>query len=307
MENHGKHSQRDESIDAALRRSLRRPVAGASGACVDAEAMAAWAEGTLPPGQAAAVEAHLANCSACQERLAVFARTAPPAGVPESLWQRWHLRWAVPIAAAAAAAAIWVAIPDQGRRLDDAFSTVQPTAVPQQTSAPAAMADQQAAAAKAVPPVEEKREAKSSDTLSNLEARSDAQSKRAESAREREADASGSPAPAAPAAAAPSATAAPQQTRPLADAQAGSLRQRQEAFAPIEAASPDGLLRWRILGGRLERSTTSGKTWEAVTVPQAVDLTAVRATSAMTATVTAADGRQFRTDDQGNTWHLVQP
>ena len=76
MENHGKHSQRDESIDAALRRSLRRPATDASGACVDAEAMAAWAEGTLPPGQAAAVGAHLATCSAPVETLADLVRTA---------------------------------------------------------------------------------------------------------------------------------------------------------------------------------------------------------------------------------------
>ena len=54
--------------------------------------------------------------------------------------------------------------------------------------------------------------------------------------------------------------------------------------------------------GRLERSTNAGKTWEAITFPQPVTITAVRAPSATTAIVTAADGRQFRTDDQGKTW-----
>ena len=35
-------------------------------------------------------------------------------------------------------------------------------------------------------------------------------------------------------------------------------------------------------------------------------VTAVRALSAAIAIATTADGRQFRTDDQGKTWNLVQ-
>jgi len=35
--------------------------------------------------------------------------------------------------------------------------------------------------------------------------------------------------------------------------------------------------------------------------------TGITAPSANTAVVTASDGRQFSTDDQGKTWNLVQP
>ena len=44
--------------------------------------------------------------------MAAFIQTTPPQPVAESLWRRWHLGWVVPLATAATAAAIWVALPD---------------------------------------------------------------------------------------------------------------------------------------------------------------------------------------------------
>jgi photosystem II stability/assembly factor-like uncharacterized protein len=82
--------------------------------------------------------------------------------------------------------------------------------------------------------------------------------------------------------------------------------QRQAPVA--EVVSPDPMVRWRIVPpGRLERSTDAGKSWAAMTLPQPVDLIAVRAPTALSAVATAADGRQFRTDDQGKTWRPVEP
>jgi photosystem II stability/assembly factor-like uncharacterized protein len=67
-------------------------------------------------------------------------------------------------------------------------------------------------------------------------------------------------------------------------------------------------VRWRIVPtNRLERSTNGGKTWDAVTLPPSITPTGITAPSANTAVVTASDGRQFSTDDQGKTWNLVQP
>ena len=109
---------------------------------------------------------------------------------------------------------------------------------------------------------------------------------------------------AAAAAAAPPAAAAPAQeaSRQRAEAQSGLLRQ----VPATEAVSPDPLIRWRILPARrLERSRNGGKTWEPVPFPQPIDLTAVRAPSATSAVVTTADGRQFRTEDDGKTWNPV--
>ena len=303
MEKQNRHSQREASIDRILRSSLRSGQT-ASSACVGPEVIAAWTEGTLPAAEAAAVEAHLSSCASCQEVLAVFARTEPPAAQPESLWQRWHMRWVAPIAVAATAAVIWVAIPDEGRRLDDAFDRVQPTAPREQPAQPNVAALQEKPAEEiSSAPKREKNEAKSSAESSRLEARADQQSANAPAAREREQDAA-SPPVASPAAAVPQ-----QEPRPLADTAAGAVRQSREAFAqPVEVVSPDPKIRWRLLpDGRLERSTDAGKTWEPATLPPNVRATAVRALTATAVVITAADGREFRSDDQGKSWNPVQP
>ena len=80
-------------------------------ACIDAETLAAWADGGLSKSDAAAVETHLADCERCTAMLATFARTIPETPVAESLWTRWHLRWLVPAATAATVAALWVLVP----------------------------------------------------------------------------------------------------------------------------------------------------------------------------------------------------
>lgn len=80
-------------------------------ACIDAETLAAWAEGGLSGTDAAAVDTHLADCERCTAMVATFARTIPEPAVAESLWKRWHLRWLVPVATAATVAALWVLVP----------------------------------------------------------------------------------------------------------------------------------------------------------------------------------------------------
>ena len=81
------------------------------GACIDAETLAAWADGGLPRAEAAVVETHLADCDRCTAMLTTFARTIPDAPVTEPLWKRWHLRWLIPVATAATVAALWVLVP----------------------------------------------------------------------------------------------------------------------------------------------------------------------------------------------------
>ena len=293
-------SQRDESIDKLLRNTFQtdRTAHETSDACVGPEMIAAWAAGTLSAPEAGDVETHLAGCPSCQQVLALLARTEPPAVASGFGWTRWHLRWAVPIAAAATAVAIWVAVPDDPRKaqIEDAFATAAPERAASDQQEPAAANQDRAEL--------EEREAAPPPAAAKLEAPADTQARSRAAASTRESDAVGPSVPAAPEAAA-----APQQTRTLADAPAELMRQRREAFAgPVEVASPDPLVRWRIMPPRtLERTTNGGQTWEAVAIPQAIDLTAVRAPSALTAIVTAVDGRQFRTDDQGKTWNPVQP
>jgi hypothetical protein len=142
-------------------------------------------------------------------------------------------------------------------------------------------------------------------------------------------------------AAAPAAAAAAP-ARPSAPAAEALQKSARLSSVPIEIVSPDPSRRWRIANGAIERSEDGGGSWIAVRtvagesltggtapsgsicwligrsglvmvtadggtfarvpLPERVDLTAVSATGALTATVTTADGRQFRTDDAGRTW-----
>jgi hypothetical protein len=303
---------------------------------VEPEALAAWSEGALPSHEARQVEAHLADCATCQEMLAVFARTEPPPTVSSGMgsvlsgfrsvvsgFGRTNWRWAVPIAAAATVAAIWVAIPEEERT-----AQLNPTAAPTLSEPAARPAD--SVAVDAATPTQEKQSAARPDApASNSLADRTAPEARAKKVEQEKADQfatartfetkerdqdlkAEAAAPAPPAAAAAQTTAraaaAPQpaqeQNRSRAEGEVASLRQA----APAEVVSPDPQVRWRIVPtGRLERSTNAGKTWEAVTFPQPVNVTDVRAPSATTAIVTADDGRQFRTADQGKTWSPGTP
>ena len=277
---------------------------------VEAEVLAAWSEGQLPAREANTVEAHLASCEVCQEVLAVFARSAPPPVVSGFSRTNWHVRWAIPIAAAATIAAIWVAIPADERRAElqhnDAFSVPAsaPAAGQKKSEAPVsapASTDQEKQASPRRDASQSAALADRSEQEKSIDKVEQRPTARALDAKERDqdlkAEAAAARAPAAP-------PAEQEQSRLRVEERAAILRQA----APVEVVSPDPLVRWRIEpSGRLERSTNAGKTWDAVTLPQPVTVTAVRAPSAMTAVVTAADGRQFRTDDQGKTWNLVQP
>jgi hypothetical protein len=287
---------------------------------VEPEVLAAWSEGTLPSSQARQVEAHLADCATCQQLLAVFVQTEPAPGVSagsRSILSRFSWRWAVPLAAAATVAAIWVAIPEQERT-----AQLNPTAAPD-VSAPAAPPPVEAVSADAAPPTAAKQQATrpdaSANSLSDLRAPESRAAnadqfalERAVEPKARDQDLKAEASPTARSAAAAQTAAAPaapppaqEQNRSRAEGEVTSLLRQT---APAEVTSSDPLVRWRILpAGRLERSTNAGKTWETVTLPQPVNVTSVRALSATTAIVTTADGRQFRTDDQGRTWKPVQP
>jgi photosystem II stability/assembly factor-like uncharacterized protein len=131
---------------------------------------------------------------------------------------------------------------------------------------------------------------------------------------------------------------------PAAPAVADSMLQKV-AVAPVVIVSPDASRRWRIMNGAIERSEDGGASWVAtrtlsgqtitggtapagstcwligaggmvmltadgitfteVPLPERVDLTAIIAADARTATVTTADGRRFRTDDSGRTWRQI--
>ncbi len=331
MKNDG---NRDIAIERLLRQS-HEPAAPA-GACLDAETLAAWADGALPGEAAAAASAHAADCSRCLALLSAVVRTAPVA-VAESWWARLGAaRWLVPLTAAATAVAIWVAVPrtptqPQGAATPPGRDEVSAVAPQQPGAAPAGRLPSQedsAREARAAAPVSgELGESKAEPFALAKAERQDAS-----------AEANEAEAPRALARAAPPAAAAPAESDTL-----GARALASDERAGLAAASVGAAVRWRLdAGGLVERSTTGGASWDRIPTgtdaaltalaapsdtvcwavgpdgtvllttnardwqrllfPAPVDLIGIRATDARSALVATADGRAFATEDGGRTW-----
>jgi putative zinc finger protein len=335
-------------------------------ACIDAETLAAWADGSLPRAEAAVVETHLADCERCTAMLATFARTIPDAPVTEPLWKRWHLRWLIPVATAATVAALWVLVPSPESTQMRATGTVArrdaQAAIESQASAPSG------APQLATPSETKEQEArlrvaqsKSADAVAKREAPStapgqlaDARGDRDEKLQQplplnesvtiapaapvpdpaREADraeakstdaqterfspalpsANAAPGAQAPAAQTPAASTAspareaaaarapaPAATQPTfrapAESRAGGALAREQP-AIIEIASPDPMIRWRVVGtGRVEHSTNGGARWQPATLPESATLIAGSSPSASICWLVGRAGAIYVTTD----------
>jgi hypothetical protein len=264
---------------------MKKKMETESAACVDAETLAAWFDGTLSTDEASAVELHVSNCARCQAVMAVFAKTEPamPASVP--LWRRWPVGWLVPLTAAAAAMAlvVWVARPttpppiDRVARTEPQPAQVAPAAPVVPEPQTAAVPQAPATPAPAPPPIPA--------TPAPPQAA---------------AKAAPAPEPAAPVAASPAPRSLPESVTvsgasPAIDVQrnSGALAADSVASAAIEIVSPapaafqanaaraggrgGGLAggavaaapptRWRILpSGSVERSLTGGASWEQIAI-----------------------------------------
>src|SRR5262245_44982781 len=131
---------RDRSIEILLRQRRESDVpSDVSPQCLDAEALAAWMEGTLTGNALADVEEHAASCARCQALLASMARTMPEADT-RAWWQVLSVKWLVPLAAVATAFFVWISV---GQSPKDA---------PKPAPAAAASPEREPATAVAVPP-----------------------------------------------------------------------------------------------------------------------------------------------------------
>ena len=258
---------RDQSVERLLRRVMSDDVTRLQETCVDGETLAAWSEGSLRGAEASAVEHHVADCARCRALMASFVRTTPPEPVAESLWRRWHLAWAVPLATAATAAAIWVALPDNGAAPLTPSEETNTLARDERSASPPSAPAAESVPAPAPPPASasairrQEEKAKLAESTSN-EARqrpdrsasrefTDLQA-RAAAPPVPQAEAS-APAPAAPAAsAAASAPAAAAAERAEADSKKevaansgpAQLASARRAFAPNQIVAADGTTRW---------------------------------------------------------------
>ena len=71
------------------------------------------------------------------------------------------------------------------------------------------------------------------------------------------------------------------------------------------AAAPSASVCWLVGQGGFVLLTTDTNRFTSVSFPEPVDLVGVRAVDGRQATVVAADGREFVTNDAGGTWRLV--
>lgn len=333
----GRSDDRDAAVDHLLRRTLQANGTSASpDMCLDAETLAAWADGVLPPGERAVVELHAAGCARCQALLAAMARTELMAAVPQRWWQRGRtLGWFIPLTAAATAAVLWFVVSPGPRSrpaemaraatpappsLPDARTLDQLTPSPSVSSRLGKLDQEQ----------DKKKEQKLPVRAKDREARDESAPLR----KDRNAAAVSESVPPAARPAAPPAAAA------------DSIRILGfQGIAPIDIVSPDPASRWRVsgAGGVVQHSTdggstwidqstgvaaqltagaspsasvcwlvgrggvvllsVDGRTWQRRPFPEPTDLMAVRAVDAKTATVTTADGRTVSTKDGGVTWN----
>jgi len=284
-------------------------VQGESKRHIDAETLAAWADGGLRPAEAASVEQHLSDCNRCTAMLATFVRTTPVAPAAESLWHRWRLTWLVPVATAATAVALWVAIPRNPTPTasEPLQAARQENAAPAREGAPAsttlseqAKEDKKEAATPPAPSIgglarreefarpqskiarADEAETRSRELAEPLQV-PEAPDKTLE-ADQRTADlqanqraktaAAAPPAPAAAAGAA--ATAAPSERTQQTQQTFAAGRQAAALTANVtEIVSPNPTNRWRIVAGRrIERSTNGGTQWEPVSLSSTATLSA---------------------------------
>ncbi|HSC29820.1 MAG TPA: YCF48-related protein [Vicinamibacterales bacterium] len=386
----------DRNRDAAVERLLREglPVEPTPGACLDAEVLAAWADGELDAVRRQAAEAHASRCARCQATLAAMVRSADGAAGPAEAGAgrrgfRDSLRWLVPLAGGALAASLWLAVrpgsepaapsdtvtlEQPAARQVDAVRPPEPAREAASSLGSDARADERLSRTEATnkaegtsqpTPGERRQQAVGQERDRLVTVTADTQAKAQGAATKLEGMAAKPESTPVGAVAAPRAIippgvpaelppAPPPTPPPSLQARAAGRGERAEA-EPVSAlrfdsaivvviSSVDSSSRWRFAAGRrVEHSTDAGKTWteqtvppdlvllagsspsvsvcwivgrggavllttdattwQSVPIPERVDLTAVNATDARSATVRTADGRTFRTADGGRTWN----
>ena len=338
----GAKAERDRKLELALKHELRTAGLPERDGCVEAETLGAWVDGGLDAAQMAAVELHVATCARCQAIVGATARSAPIAAEAPgilSLWKWWLAPIAAGAAAVTLwmvvpqetmpaptapvpAVANEIDVPTQPQaRANEAKQTA-----PQAANADNSLRDASRERGNAASPAREDRQERNAVL-----------GRKRENA---VADPVAAGAVAVPPPAALPPPAPPSPAAPAAPAEA-IWQKRLGAVVTLEISSPDARRRWRATAGRIERSEDAGASWIAVPaigesitggtapsgstcwliganglvlvssdgmtfarvpIPERVDLTAITATDARTATVTAADGRRFSTTDAGLTW-----
>jgi hypothetical protein len=299
---------RDVAVERFLRTASAGEDAAPTPACLDAESASALVAGTLAADELASVEAHVSSCARCQTLVATLARAE--AAAPAEPRRAFHwLTWAAPVAAAATIV-VWLAAPQVQ---EDAVVEMAPRSAPDLAPAPSAGARAASEETRGAPVAEPP--ASAAPRLSRDEARTDAAA-----ADERAAVGENAPASrfmAEQAVAPVIEIASPDRAAFWRVAAGGVIERSTDTGATWERQVVRGAssvaaglavsstVCWLVGRQGAVLLTTDGRTWRVLPAPAPVDLTAVRATDARTATVAGADGRAFRTSDAGETWTPV--
>jgi hypothetical protein len=296
---------RDGALDQLLRQQARAAAEGdAAGPCLDAETLAAWADGGLKGYGQAMAEAHLAVCARCQATLATLTRLSPSPEAPTP--KRWwaphlNIRWLAPFAAGALAVLVWIAMPsdrDRGPSSPQATPARAPAAPSEQrrvadnrekkeTTTAAAPKDSSAvsvggAEAQPAPSTQEER-ALAKQANEGLVSRPD------------ETSAARDAAPAQPAAS-PPAQAAASPADELGTAKAASMARQR--LGVREVASPDPSVQWRVgPAGFVQHSGDNGATWETLASEVTTDLLGAASPSPTVCWVVGRAGTVLLTTD----------
>ena len=339
------NDDRDTTIDRLLARTLKEGArTNPSGACLNAETLAAWADGGLDRQERAAVETHAAGCEDCLAMMASLARVehaSDAAAVVSPPARRFPaLSWLVPVVAVAAAVVVWVAVPQRGPTVlhEDPAQAVNAVEVPPAAQASAANA---APAAPVTPSAEPETAAKTSPRreisrgqLEDSNARTDqpAPEKQRDDLRAKDEQRADQDAAATSSAAADALTsnkaatasemtaqkraaapgAAPPALATSAELSSPRSAAAAKAFASATAGAPGTTIvssnpgsRWRIVpGGAVQHTADGGSTWQTQQTGLTVTLAAGASPSPSVCWLVGPEGTVLISTD-GRTWRRI--
>ena len=302
----GAMADRDRILEQALKHQLRATGTPPAGLCLDAETLGAWTDGGLDATAAAAVEAHISNCSRCQALAGTMARgtlstpdTSGTSGTSSTAgafaWWKWGL---APLAAGITAATLWMVIPEEQQ------IAVAPPQAKESPAAPTSRADvDQFATRDSASPARQNREQPPAVVQDKLEAAPQKIEERAALADSAGATASAAARAEAAPAAPPAAVVA---LEPSPAPQLGALQKRaaSELALRFEVATLRPSVRWRVVGDFLvELTLDSGATW--VRKRQLPGINAGSAPSALVCWFAGGNGAVWLTTDGGATFRDI--
>ena len=297
-------TDRDRILEQALKHELRAAGPAPAGACLDAETLGAWTDGSLAPAAMAAAEAHVASCARCQALVGTMARTTPGSsgtlGTSGTFpWWKW---WLAPIAAGVTAVTLWMVVPEQR------YVAVAPAerenaakAAPNANAVPILPPAQPPAAVDQVGERDRFAAAARDDRQQNKVTEERKEEAPARQTQEKAALADAAIPAAPPAAASAEAPPPPATMARQAPAEVAGL-QKARADSAIEIATLDPSLGWRIVGDRLERSTDGGTTWTVMRQNSGDGITAGSAPSNSVGWFVGRAGRVLLTTNGGATF-----